>query len=74
MKPVVDRLEKQYKGKVEFRLINVDTDKAGAALMQQFGAEYVPTFVFIGSDGKTAGKKVGETPEQQMRSALDALK
>ena len=74
MKPVVDRLEKQYKGKVEFRLVNVDTDQRGGELMQQFGTQYVPTFVFISSDGTTAGKRIGETSEQQMRSALDALK
>ena len=74
MKPVVDRLEKQYKGKVEFRRIDVEKDSAGAALMQQFGAQYVPTFVFINADGTTASTKVGETSEQQMRLLLDALR
>jgi len=73
MKPVVNRLEKQYKGKVEFRLINVDKDAEGAALMQQFKAQYVPTFVFINADGTTADIKVGELKEQQLRTALDAL-
>ncbi len=74
MKPVVNRLEKQYEGKVEFRLINVDKDAEGAALMQKFNAQYVPTFVFINADGSTADIKVGGLKEQQMRAALDALR
>lgn len=74
MKPVVDRLEKQYKGKVEFRLINVDNDKQGAALMDQFNAQYVPTFVFINSDGSKADLKVGELKEADLVKALDGLK
>ena len=74
MKPVVNRLEKEYKGTVEFRRINVDTDKQGASLMQQFNAQYVPTFVFINADGTTADLKVGELKEGQLSAALDALK
>lgn len=74
MKPVVDRLEQQYKGKVEFKLYNVDNDKEGAALMQQYNAQYVPTFVFINSDGSKADLKVGELKESELKAALDALK
>jgi len=74
MKPVVDRLEKQYEGKVEFRRINVDKDQQGAALMQQFNAQYVPTFVFINTDGSTSDLKVGELKKDQLVAALDRLK
>ena len=73
MKPVVDGLEQQYQGKVEFRLINVDNDKQGAALMDQFQAQYVPTFVFINSDGTKADLKVGELKKAELEKALDAL-
>ena len=74
MKPVVDRLKKQYEGKVEFRLYDVEKDEEGSALMQQFNAQYVPTFVFINSDGSKADLKVGELKEAQLREALDSLK
>ena len=74
MKPVVDRLEKQYQGKVEFRLYDVEKSADGAKLMQQFKAQYVPTFVFINSDGSTAAMKVGEQSEAQMKQQLEALK
>lgn len=74
MKPVVDRLEKQYEGKVEFRRIDVEKDAEGSRLMQQFNAQYVPTFVFINADGSKAAIKVGEQSEGQMKQQLDALK
>jgi thioredoxin-like negative regulator of GroEL len=74
MKPVVDRLEKQYKGKVEFKRYDVDNSAEGNQLMGQFNAKYVPTFVFINKDGSVSTQKVGETSEADMRQALDALK
>lgn len=74
MKPVVNRLEKQYEGKVEFRRYDVDKNADGAALMRQFNAQYVPTFVFVNSDGTTASMKVGEQSASQMKKQLDALK
>lgn len=73
MKPVVNRLEKQYKGKVEFRLINVEKDDNGPLLMQQFNATYVPTFVFINSNGAKADMVVGEIKEAALSKSLDSL-
>lgn len=73
MKPVVDRLKKQYEGKVEFKLYNVDNSAEGNQLMAQFNAKYVPTFVFLNKDGSVSTQKVGETPEADMKKALDAL-
>lgn len=74
MAPVVDRLKKEYEGKVEFRLYDVEKDSEGQALMNQFKAQYVPTFVFINTDGSQSDFKVGELEEVQLKKALDALK
>jgi thiol-disulfide isomerase/thioredoxin len=74
MKPVVDRLEKQYAGKVEFKRFDVDNSAEGNQLMSQFNAKYVPTFVFLNKDGSVASQKVGETSEKDMQGALNALK
>ncbi len=73
MKPVVDRLEQQYKGKVEFKRFDVDNSAEGNQLMGQFNAKYVPTFVFLNKDGSVSTQKVGETSETDMKKALDAL-
>lgn len=74
MKPVVDRLKQEYEGKVEFRLINSDTDPKAPSLSQKYGITAVPTFVFLNADGSEAGRLLGEVAEDQMRSRLDALK
>jgi thiol-disulfide isomerase/thioredoxin len=73
MKPVVDRLEQEYEGKVEFRLYDVDKSNEGQDLMRQYGAQYVPTFVFLNSDGTEADRAVGEVSEDDMRAILDSL-
>jgi thioredoxin-like negative regulator of GroEL len=74
MKPVVDRLKQEYEGKVEFQIINVETDQAGAALADEFGVTAVPTFIFVNADGSRAKTLLGTVSESQMTDTLDALK
>jgi len=73
MKPLVEGLKQKYDGKVEFRLYNVEKDQAGVDLANKLGVQYVPTFLFVNSNGIVASQVVGEQTEQQMTSALDAL-
>jgi thioredoxin-like negative regulator of GroEL len=73
MKPVVDGLQPEYEGVVEFRLINAETDPEGAALMQEFRAQYVPTFVFVSADGQVVDQIVGAVEESVLVEKLDAL-
>lgn len=74
MKPVVDGLKTQYEGKVEFKLYDVEKDEEGARLATQFGAQFVPTFVFTNADGSIAETVVGEMTEAKFKASLDALK
>ena len=74
MAPVVDRLKGEYEGTVEFRLYNVEQDEQGSELASSFGAQYVPTFVFVNSDGSVAGQIVGEVAEDALKDKLDSLK
>jgi thioredoxin-like negative regulator of GroEL len=74
MAPVVDRLAIEYGERVEFRLINVDTDPEGAALAARFGVQYVPTFVLLNADGTQSDLIVGTAAESALREALDALR
>ena len=70
---MVDRLKSEYEGRVEFRLLNVDTDAEGAALASELGAQFVPTFVFLNADGSKSDMFAGGT-EDQIVKALDKLK
>jgi thiol-disulfide isomerase/thioredoxin len=74
MKPVVDRLQQQYKGKVDFKLYDVDNSAEGNQLMQQFNSQYVPTFVFVNRNGTVVQQKVGELTQTELVGMLDALK
>jgi len=73
VKPVVDRLEKEYEGRVVFERINADTHDDARALMQKFGVNAFPTFVFVNSDGSVESRVVGAVPEEELRRNLDAL-
>lgn len=73
MKPVVDGLQPEYEGVVEFRIINADTDPDAQALMQQYRTQYVPTFVFLSADGEVVDQVVGAVEESVLVEKLDAL-
>lgn len=78
MKPLVERLKKEYAGKVEFRRYvdagSPGSDPAGVDLAEQIGLQYYPTFLFVNSDGSLAGQPViGGQTEAQLRQRLDAL-
>jgi thioredoxin-like negative regulator of GroEL len=73
MKPVVDGLAQQYKGKVEFRRLDANDD-ATQQLAQAYGVQYVPTFVFLNADGTRSDQLVGEASAADLTKRLDALK
>jgi thioredoxin-like negative regulator of GroEL len=74
MKPVVDRLEKAYAGKVDVKRMSLNGDDAAAEkLATQFGVQYVPTFVLVDAKGVRQDFVVGETPEADLRAKMDAL-
>ncbi|MDA3935434.1 MAG: thioredoxin family protein [Actinomycetota bacterium] len=73
MKPVVDRLMPKYEGKVDFVLYEIEKDATGEALAEEYGVQFIPTFVFLNSDGTEADRMVGEVSESTLKSALDRL-
>ncbi|HAL29678.1 MAG TPA: hypothetical protein DCP20_03045 [Coriobacteriia bacterium] len=74
MAPVVDRLSVEYEGVVEFRLMNAETDPSSQELATTFGLQYVPSFVFLDSDGTQRDLIVGEVSEADLRATLDSLR
>ena len=75
MKPLVERLALEYKGKVEFRRYVDSGDPVGDQLSQAFSIQYVPTFAFVNSDGSLSGQLlVGGVTEDVLRARLDVLK
>jgi thioredoxin-like negative regulator of GroEL len=75
MKPVVDGLVKKYAGTYDIRIMNGSTgDPQVETLAQEFDIQYVPTFVFVNTDGTVSDKIVGAVPVSQLEQALAKLK
>ena len=75
MKPVVDRLEKDYAGKVDVKRMPTDTgDPEVARLATLFKIQYVPTFVFVDASGVQKDLLIGQVDEATLRQKLDALR
>lgn len=75
MKPVVDGLVTKYAGKIDIRIMNSSTgDPQVAELSEEFGIEYVPTFVFVNSDGTVSNKIIGAVPVADLEAELAKLK
>jgi thioredoxin-related protein len=73
MKPVVDRLSKQFSS-VEFRRYNMENSQEGQQLAQQVGAQYVPTFLFFDSKGNKVDMVVGGMTEAALKAKIEQLK
>ncbi len=62
MDPVIEELEKELAGKVEFVKVNVDESSGEAA---KYGVMSIPTFIIL-KDGKEVGRKIGVTSKQEL--------
>lgn len=74
MRPVVDGLVKKHAGSHEIRVLNASSrDPQVGMLAQQYGIQYVPTFVFVRADGSVSTKIVGAVPVSQLEAELAKL-
>ena len=76
MKPVVDGLAKKYAGRYDIRVMNPSAGDAQAvgALARKYRIQYVPTFVFVHSDGGLSATVVGAVPVAQIEKELAKLR
>jgi len=68
MKPVFEKVKKDYEGKVEIIKVDVDTDQSKS---QQAGIMSIPTMV-LSKDGKEVDRKVGALHEAVLKQWLDS--
>ena len=66
MMPVIEELEKEFDGKVEFVKINVDEDSQTAS---KYGVMGIPTFI-VEKDGKEAARKTGATSKEELSKMI----
>lgn len=68
MAPVIEELEKELDGKVEFQKINVDEQ---SELASKYGVMSIPTFV-IEKNGKEIGRKIGVVSKADLLNLLQS--
>src|SRR5512133_3029597 len=64
--PVLDKLAKEYSGKVMVAKVNTDDNPEWA---QRYGVQGIPTMLFI-AGGKIVHRQVGALPERMLRETV----
>lgn len=67
--PVVEKIEKDYAGKLKVGKVNVDDN---SKTPQQYGVQGIPTLILF-KDGQVINQMVGFQPEQKLKSAIDSI-
>ncbi|MBE0686826.1 MAG: thioredoxin [Anaerolineaceae bacterium] len=65
--PVLDKLAKEYEGKLLITKVNTDENPDWAT---RFGVQGIPTMLFV-SGGKIAHRQVGALPEGMLRDVVE---
>ncbi|MBI4358407.1 MAG: thioredoxin [Candidatus Omnitrophica bacterium] len=67
--PVVEKIAKDYSGKLKVGKINVDDNSEVPA---QFGVQSIPTLILF-KDGQEANRIIGFQPEQKLKGVIDKI-
>ena len=69
MKPIVDGIEKQYKGRLMVNRLDIQST-TGQALSPIYGFQYTPTFIFFDATGKELWRSVGQLDTVKVNESL----
>jgi thioredoxin-like negative regulator of GroEL len=72
MAPIVNGLETQYGGRVDFVYLNV-ADPAVRVVMQEYGFRSTPHFFLRAADGTVVWSQQGAVTEQEFVRQLEAV-
>jgi thiol-disulfide isomerase/thioredoxin len=69
MKPAVDRLEKELRGRLVVRRVDIQSAE-GRKLASQYGIEATPTFIFFDSAGSEQWRSAGQLDAVRVRGSM----
>ena len=72
MRPVVNRLEDEFKDRVVFRMMNALDGGDGEAAFRQLGLRGHPGYVIFAADGAETYRTLGVVEESALRKAIQA--
>lgn len=68
MAPIIEELEKEYEGKIEFEKVDVEAESEKAG---KLGIMNIPTFVIL-KDNKEVDRKSAAMPKEILKSWIDS--
>ena len=69
MKPIVDGIEKQYKGRLVVIRLDIQSP-TGRTLAPLYGFQYTPTFIFFDAQGKESWRSIGQLDTAKLSESL----
>ncbi len=69
MNPVIEKLEKEYEGRVKFIKINADENPESTEF---YGVQSLPTFLFKNLD-KEVSRMIGATSEAKLKEQIEKM-
>lgn len=69
LSPMIEKLAKDYKGKVKIGKLNVDENQA---IAEKYQVMSIPTLIFF-KEGKVVDKLLGAQPEEVIKKKLNEL-
>lgn len=72
MQPVVNRLEREYRGRIEFTRVNI-LDENNRALMEQYGFSSTPEFYLVDGEGRVLHSWLDAFTAEEGREVFDRL-
>jgi ABC-type glycerol-3-phosphate transport system substrate-binding protein len=72
MKPILDKMMVNYKGKVVFKYYDYDAPGSAAA-KKQYNVSMNPTFIILNTQGKIKEIYMGAMQEEMLTSSLDSF-
>lgn len=67
MKPIFEELEKEFKDRVKFTVVNTDEEQEKS---MQYGVLSIPTYVFL-REGQEVDRIIGYTPKPAFAARLN---
>jgi len=72
MKPVVDGLQSEYAGRIDFEVFaDLNSDRAGSVLARGQGVTAVPTMALVAPGGAELSRWVGSQPAEELKAEFD---
>lgn len=72
MRPIVNGLEQQYKGRIQVSRMNFH-DRRVRAVVREYGADFRPAFVFLRADGGLNAVILGEADPERLQAEIERI-